>query len=328
MFYKYFLVLLGLVVSGCANPVRGLEVVKISTITSCNESYCWSPDGGYIAFVDNESLWYMNLDGTIKRKIYSGNINFPQWSPDGQEVCFESGGNIWIHRIANDRSFQITCNGISGNPSWHPDSSKILFLKSGNIWIMDRNGHNQKEIKKVEGVTYPLFSPDGKRIGYFLSLYFMNVIDADGSNHQKFNVTTVKSNWIWSKDSKEILYCDNRGDQKQVLSCVGRVLIDENKLQIFPIVIPSEVPDTIFFPALFLAGLPDHIPSFSYSPDGKVVAITLNRDGKVNIYAIDLLQPKHILQLTHLGGDQPIWSPDGKKILFLKENQIGVVWLK
>lgn len=329
MSYKqWFAILLVLIASGCANPVKDLEVREVSTLAFCNGQYYWSPDGGYVVFTNNGNLWLMNLDGSIKKKIYSEDASHPQWSPDGQKIAFESGGNIWIHQIAIGRSFQLTFNGNSHNPSWHPDSSKILFVNSGDIWIMDKNGDNQKELEKVGRDIYPLFSPDGKRICYYVHPYSMNVIDADGSNHRQFVCYTIIPNWIWSKDSQEILYCANRGNQNKILSSVGRVLIDQDKIRIFPIVAPSEVPKVKFIPALFLVGFPGHISTFSYSPDGKVIAISLNRDGKVNIYAFNPIQPKHIVQLTNLGGDYPLWSPDGKKILFLDKGKIGIVLLK
>lgn len=332
MFLKqWFTILIGLVVvSGCANPVKELYVIKISTLAPCNGQYCWSPDGGYVAFTHNQDLWIMNLDGNIKKKIYSGFPMCPHWSPDAQEIVFESEGDIWIHRIAIGKSLPLTSNGKSRNPSWHPDSNKILFLNSGDIWIMDRDGANQKELKKVGRDTYPLFSPDGERICYYINPNSMNVIDADGSNHQQFICYTIIPNWVWSKDSEEILYCANRGDQKRILSSVGRLIIDKDKEQIFPIVVPSEVPKVAFVPAVFLVGIPEHISTFSYSPDSdsKIVAISLQRNSEVNVYATDLNQPKHTIQLTQGGGDRPIWSPDGKKILFLNQGQIGIVWLK
>ncbi len=332
MFYKKLFVfmslLLVLVLSGCANPLKNVEVINVLKLGPCNGRYCWSPDGGYVSFINNRSLFVTNMEGSIKKEIYSGDIANPQWSPDGREILFQSNGNIWIHRIDTGRNFLITSSGICSNPSWHPDSSKILFFKSGWICIMDRDGSNQKNIKQVARETYPLFSPDGERICYYTPLYIMNIINADGSNHQQFTCYTIVPNWIWSKDSKEILYCDNRGDQKQVLSGVGRVLIEKNKVAIYPIVIASEVPKVMFIYSPHLIGIPEHISSFSYSPDGKIMAISLKREGIVNIYAVSSISPRYIVQLTNLGGDNPNWSPDGKKVLFSNNGEIGVVILK
>ena len=55
----------------------------------------------------------------------------------------------------------------------------------------------------------------------------------------------------------------------------------------------------------------------AWSPDGRKIAFTSDRDGNSNIYVMDT-DGKNVQQLTNhpLKDNKPAWSPDGKKIAF------------
>ncbi len=54
----------------------------------------------------------------------------------------------------------------------------------------------------------------------------------------------------------------------------------------------------------------------TFSPDGKYIAFTSDRDGEQNIYLLQL-NNQNILKITHQGGINPTWSPDGHRIAFV-----------
>lgn len=74
----------------------------------------------------------------------------------------------------------------------------------------------------------------------------------------------------------------------------------------------------------------------SWSPDGKRIAFASNRDGKSEIYVMDV-DGSNITRLTNnfAGDDFPRWSPDNRKILFTRRGksrihkaQFGKNWVR
>jgi TolB protein len=62
----------------------------------------------------------------------------------------------------------------------------------------------------------------------------------------------------------------------------------------------------------------------AWSPDGKQVAFTTNRDGNYEIYVMnaDGSDPRNLTR--HRGQDNfPAWSPDGKRVAFVSNRAGG-----
>lgn len=86
----------------------------------------WSPDGGTIAFVSNETgsddIWLVQPDGSGQR-----NLTENHWEWDK-------------------------------HPSWSPDSTRIVFWSNRNgikqIWVMDADGRNAHNISNTEWEEY------------------------------------------------------------------------------------------------------------------------------------------------------------------------------
>jgi TolB protein len=54
-----------------------------------------------------------------------------------------------------------------------------------------------------------------------------------------------------------------------------------------------------------------------WSPDGRKIAFSSNREGKSEIYVMDA-DGSNVTRLTKLGTSQPAWSSDGTKIAFIR----------
>ena len=105
---------------------------------------------------------------------------------------------------------------------------------------------------------------------------------------------------IWSPDGRKIAFVSQRRDAE------GDIWILEvkKKKTISPKGKPRQLTDYL--------GFDDH-PCFS--PDGKRLAFTSDRDGQKNIWICDL-KTGRAWQLTTKGGINPHWSPDGQWIAF------------
>ncbi len=95
-----------------------------------------------VAFIEGNSLWVANVDGSGERKLTDIENNVSQrsnhllqWSPDGKWISYISGDDLWI--ISPDGSIKRKTLLISKTNknriesySWSPDDSKIAYIDS------------------------------------------------------------------------------------------------------------------------------------------------------------------------------------------------------
>jgi len=106
----------------------------------------WSPDGQYIAFVDDDvRLRFVNLETKKIKTIDIGGTNLERgridlmWSPDSQWIAYSKSASnnfrqIYIYSIKNDETKAITDPfADSFSPAWDLNKKQLYFLASTNI---------------------------------------------------------------------------------------------------------------------------------------------------------------------------------------------------
>ena len=169
---------------------------------------------------------------------------------------------------------------------------------------------------KVEGETigpvgfgnfYPAFSPDGKRIAYtsnktsdYFGLSELYIYDVD-TKHETEIDEKVHSSLSWSPDGRSLYYAKITRDNPH-----WSALSD---LYVFDLTEKKERRITFALRAL----------NPSVSPDGKSIVFATEKDGTMNVVAVDV-DGKNVRQLTQfVNGEQvftPKWSPDGNSVVF------------
>ncbi|HXZ78283.1 MAG TPA: protein kinase [Terriglobales bacterium] len=241
------------------------------------------------------------------------------WSPDGQSIAFNSDRsgdmNIWVHSFKDGSDRQLT-RGPGGDfqANWSPDGKQIAFFSSRsgtpNIWILDVESGALQQLTKGNVDLNPFFSPDGNWIAYQsdrggrLELWVMR---PDGSDARQLTRTGITGHFArWTATGDGVIY--------RCPSCGGKPQTMQVKLQ-------GGDPE----PLVESAG-GSHM---SFSPDhSRIMDVVGHR--VLWVSPVVGGKPEKIYEFSDptIRIDYPVWSPDGKWILFDRFlPQGGDVWM-
>jgi len=159
-----------------------------------------SPDGSKIAFESSRTganeVWVCRADGSNAQQLThfgQTTTGTPRWSPDGNLIAFDSrlGGeaNIYVvdprGGVPDKLSIDLRDNSLA---SWSHDGRWIYFLNGDDagtpsIWKVPASGGHALLIAK-QSATFPLESPDGKRV-YFVRNKELWQVKTDGLMEQQ-----------------------------------------------------------------------------------------------------------------------------------------------
>jgi Tol biopolymer transport system component len=212
-----------------------------------------------------------------------------------------------IHRDMTGRERVIVAEPQDyDSPRFSPDGSRLAFavrsIVGGNIWTYDfASGLRTRITTGTEWNAAPEWTPDGKRL-----LYMSNRVG-------------VNSLWWQNADlsgTAELVQRASETVNAGVISPDGRVLMywlsTKNPADIFYRQLAG---DTTSKP---LAATPAAELSPRFSPDGKWVAYVYDRE----VYVQPFPPTGARYAVTADGGKQPVWSRDGRRIYYARNNQL------
>jgi TolB protein len=260
---------------------------------------------------DVQEIYLVDYDGANPRKVTNTrtlNIT-PTWSPDNQVIAYTSyrpsGGMGTFQDIV--LSFIETgarTTPANGDPQkqnylpiWSPDGTKIAFTtnRDGNpeIYVMNRDGSGLRRMTSHPAIDVsPTWSPSGNQIAWVSDrtgtgrIYIMN---ADGTG-QRMLIGEEAYRPTWSSEPfNEIAYAAKSGPGYDI------------KVYSFQTGESRRITDGI-----------GSNESPAFAPNGRHIAFTSTRNGKVQVYTI-ARDGNDLRQITREGNNKyPNWSMEPK----------------
>jgi dipeptidyl aminopeptidase/acylaminoacyl peptidase len=297
-----------------------------------------SPDGDFVVYVvktaDMEkdklpgNLWLAKWDGSENRALTFGNkgASHARWSPDGKWMAFLSGredeneiDQLWVLPIGGGEAEKLTnLKGSVDDFAWAPDSKRIVLV------VHDPDPREpekkEKEKKTVPPIVIDRFQFKQDINGYLTNRYsHLQLLDLP--SRKLTPLTSGKHDDVlpgWSPNGSEIAFITKRGD-------------DSDRSENWDVWIIGAQPGAKER-QLTTSPEADSQPSWesapTWSPDGKTIAFIHGGDPKKIEYAVHSLavipavggQAKVLTQNLDRNVLQPHWSPDGKSVFCVLEN--------
>lgn len=181
------------------NGLKGIWLISIENkevkqLVSGGSSFLfsviWSPNGHQIAYVNLNSINFLDIDTGEEKSVRIKGLPNPSirditWSPDGKRLTFVNdrrtwsyrGNRIWEISVEGGEAVPLTPENIFGlAPAFSPDGNRIAFFtrdvegKAQQLWVKERDNKALKLTDHEETGYYticaPRWSPDGLSIIY------------------------------------------------------------------------------------------------------------------------------------------------------------------
>jgi Tol biopolymer transport system component len=244
----------------------------------------------------------------------------PVVSPDGRKVLLARRG-LTVATLATGASTRVVA-GEESSAAWSPDGTRLVFSGGENegLYVVDLRDRRRGTLLRRSLTSTPAWSPDGKWIAFVRQIGYGPVevyaVHPDGSGLRRLTGYAPEGRLAWSRDGR-LAFVGTRGSSEVahlVVVDVRRRLVD---------VMP---------PRLGGGG------TVAWSPDGRRIAYaaTTGRSEASAIYTVDAegggrrrLTPSQ----PPYDDASPVWSPDGKSLLFMRapvgggaERGVSEVW--
>ncbi|MFL5495606.1 MAG: TolB family protein, partial [Gemmatimonadales bacterium] len=229
-----------------------------------------------------------------------------------------------------------------------------LFYENGtqlsHVVVAGAGGKTRILIGDRREYTFPRLSPDGRQLAITLGVSDRRDIWLDelssGTLTRLTTEGTTNERPEWSPDGKRVLYRSDRETRTAIwwrpadLSAEATPLLTGNRLDVFEAVLSPDARyivyqlDTlgadIYYRALAgdtttraIANSVTAIETMPrISPDGRWIAFTTNESGRDEVVVQPFPGPGGRVQVSAVGGTEPVWSRDGRRLFYRGNGQL------
>jgi Tol biopolymer transport system component len=211
------------------------------------------------------------------------------------------------------------------------------------LTVVGTGGFSQPVSQDLRRYAYPRYSPDGTRISVTVMTSSGSdiwIYETTSQTFQRLTTEGINERQEWTPDGRRVVFQSNRGNGSEfwwqaadgsapaerllstgqllregVFSPDGRVLLyraDDRKTldDLWYVRLDGDRRPQPFLVTPFTETLP------RMSPDGRWVAYQSDESGPSQIYVRPFPGPGSRYQVSNNGGTEPLWSRDGKRLVY------------
>lgn len=278
------------------------------------------PGNGMAKPLDAETLWAIQRLGSPTLSPDGGRVVLPVTVYDAQSG--EGATRLWLIPTDGGEARQLTADE-SGTPTWSPDGRHIAFAaKRGEdmvaqLYVIAADGGEARRLTEVPAdVTAIRWFPDSTQLAFVTRVW----PDLDGwdAQREKLEARTESkmSALVW--DRPPVRWWDH--------------WIDDRETHIFTLALTGGGPAPVTLgtglklPERNTSATGPGVDAYDISADGKTIAFTADSDptGVDSNYDVYLLpadggKPRNITSDNPAGDSTPLFSPDGRWLVFSRQ---------
>jgi Tol biopolymer transport system component len=242
----------------------------------------------------------INPDGSgLRRLHWNAESDSWAWSPDGTKIVYRGGHGVYVMNANGTRPRRIA-RGDGWGYSWSPDGRRLAYFDpSAGICVVDIARATKREIGLGGFVAW---SPQGDRLAFVRGETLL-VTRPDGSDPRLIS-ERVFAEPRWSPDRKRIAYVQQEGG----LGTPAHLYVaDTDGANARPLT-----------PKTNRLSLFEYSSDFDWSPRGD--RIVLSTGSEALVLRADGGGFRSVAEglIDHTDAGPPTWSPDAKKIAFVR----------
>ena len=275
-----------------------------------------------------------NGDDGIDVDPHDSRVRSVGWSPDGTRIAFVSAG-LHVTNVDVSRSQQVAPAALEF--AWSPDGGTLAFTEDRALKVVRPDGSGLATLVQGIPVRDVEWSPDGERLAFSGGFHNdIHMIDVDGSDLRQLTFFgTFESSPTWVAGGTALVFDSNAfGDfdlwRVQADGTGLEQHTDDPREESHPQGSPDGARIAYLRDSTLATIRADGIGasevgpawrSFAWSPGGDVLAFT-DLESDLRTAAPDGTD-QHLITPGPEGGFSPSWSPDGTRLAFAHQSEVG-----